>query len=153
MEFRKCDDQDDQHVDVLLPRFSVAIMSDEARYEWSHGITPRLADVVRALDSSHASSQSSGLTLLKRGVRTSLTFRNVRHSAICQCSMYLQSLLHKTLLFYCKQTGRFDLWGVAYFGKSLFKFGNQQEIGCRTRRNVFFGGNFDFYLLWWYTIG
>jgi len=80
MEFRKCN----QHVGVLLPRFSVAVISAESRYEWSHGITPRSADVVRASDSSHASR----LTLLKRGVRTSLTFRNVRHSAICQCSTY-----------------------------------------------------------------
>ena len=85
MEFRKCDGQGDQHVGVLLPRYSVAVMSDESRYEWSHGITPRLADVVRASGSSRSSSR--GLTLLKRGVRTSLTFRNVRQSAVCQCSM------------------------------------------------------------------
>jgi len=82
MDFRKCN----QHIGVLLPRFSVAVMSDEARYEWSHGITPRSADVVRKLDSAHASPR---LTLLKRGVRTSLTFRSVLHSAVCSCSMCL----------------------------------------------------------------
>jgi len=86
MEFRKCDDQGDQRVDVLLPRLSVAVMSDEARYKWTHGITPHLADIVRDSDSSRTSCR---LTLMKRGVRTSLTFRNVLHSAICRCSMYL----------------------------------------------------------------
>jgi len=91
MDFKKCDSGVDKHVGVLLPHFSVAVMSDEARYEWSHGITPRLADIVRSSDSSHA-SQSQRLTLLKRGVRTSLTFRNVRHSAVCHCSMYLKTL-------------------------------------------------------------
>jgi len=85
MEFRKCDDQGSQRVDVLLPRCSLAIMSDEARYEWTHGITPHTADIVRESASSHHSRR---LTLMKRGVRTSLTFRNVQHSAICHCSMY-----------------------------------------------------------------
>jgi len=90
MEFRKHDDQVDQHVGVLLPRFSVTIMSDEARYKWTHGITPHSADIVhQQLDSSH---QSRRLTLMKRGVRTSLTFRNVRHSAVCHCSKYMQRL-------------------------------------------------------------
>jgi len=88
MEFRKCDGHGDQHVGVLLPRFSVAILSDEARYEWTHGITPRLADIVHESDAADFSLSSPKLTLMKRGVRTSLTFRNVLHSAICQCSMY-----------------------------------------------------------------
>jgi len=87
MEFRKQDDRGDQRVDVLLPRFSVALMSGEARYKWTHGITPHSADVVRESDSGHASPR---LTLMKRGVRTSLTFRNVQHSAVCHCSMYFQ---------------------------------------------------------------
>jgi len=87
IEFRKCDDRGDHHVGVLMPRYSVAVMSDKARYEWNHGITPRLADVIKASGSGRLSSQSRGLTLLKRGVRTSLTFRNVRQSAVCQCSM------------------------------------------------------------------
>jgi len=86
MEFRKCE----QHAGVLLPRFSVAVMSSDARYEWAHGITPRSTDIVRELEPSRASSPSPRLTLMKRGVRTSLTFRNVLHSAVCQCSMYFQ---------------------------------------------------------------
>jgi len=80
MEFRN----GDQHVGVLLPRLSVAIMSAESRYEWSHGITPRLADVVQE---SHSSSTPPRLTLMKRGVRTSLTFRTVLRSSVCHCSM------------------------------------------------------------------
>ena len=95
MEFRKCGDKDDQRVDVLLPRFSVAIMSDEARYAWTHGITPHLSDIIRESDSTDALRR---LTLMKRGVRTSLTFRNVRHSAVCQCSMYFQCSIDQS---YC----------------------------------------------------
>jgi len=88
MDFRK----NNQHIYILLPRLSVAVMSDEARYEWCHGITPRSADIVRILDSGHTLPR---LTLMKRGVRTSLTFRSVLHSAVCSCSMYLTSLPHE----------------------------------------------------------
>jgi len=97
MEFKKCDDKGDRHIDVLLPQFSVALMSDEARYQWTHGITPHSADIAREMDPSHASGR---LTLIKRGVRTSLTFRNVQHSAICHCSMYFQCPVDVSYCYY-----------------------------------------------------
>lgn len=86
MEFRRSDSRGDEHVGVLMPRFSVAIMSSDARYEWTHGITPHSADIVQVSDCADVSSVVPRLTLMKRGVRTSLTLRNVRHDAVCHCS-------------------------------------------------------------------
>jgi len=57
-----------EHFPVWLPRRSLVVMRGPARDVYSHGIAARTADVVRA-------EGDSGLTLLQRGVRTSLTFR------------------------------------------------------------------------------
>lgn len=75
----------DRHVPVLLPRRSVAVLSGESRYMWTHGITPRKSDVVDVARSSEAELVQQRLTLLKRGTRTSFTFRAVRHTP-CNCS-------------------------------------------------------------------
>ena len=66
MEFRH---PDGRELSVLLPPNSLLIMTGESRYVWSHGITPRKHDIVPATD--------SGLTLSKRDVRTSFTFRKI----------------------------------------------------------------------------
>lgn len=47
------------------------------RYAWTHGITPRKSDVIHV--------PAGGLTLLQRGVRTSLTFRKIRRESECHC--------------------------------------------------------------------
>lgn len=65
-----------KHVPLTLPRRSCVIMTGEARYVWTHGITPRKNDVVRTED--------GGLTIFTRGTRTSLTFRKIRASN-CEC--------------------------------------------------------------------
>ncbi|XP_013420002.2 alkylated DNA repair protein alkB homolog 8 [Lingula anatina] len=78
MDFRH---PDGRHLPVVLQPRSVIIMTGESRYLWTHGITPRKADVVSA--SSTEGSQDS-LTLVSRGVRTSFTFRKTR-SGPCQC--------------------------------------------------------------------
>lgn len=75
----------DCHVPVLLPRRSVTVLSGESRYLWTHGITPRKSDVVGAAGSLEAELTQQRLTLLKRGTRTSYTFRTVRHTP-CDCS-------------------------------------------------------------------
>lgn len=72
MDFRRLE----KKVSVLLPRRSLLIMSGEARYDWTHGITPRSMDVVRT---PHGS-----LTIQKRQKRISLTFRRLREGS-CNC--------------------------------------------------------------------
>ena len=66
MEFRH---PDGRLLSILLPPNSLLIMTGESRYVWSHGITPRKYDIVPAA--------GGGLTLSKRGVRTSFTFRKI----------------------------------------------------------------------------
>lgn len=48
-------------IEKVLPRRSLLVLKGEARYQWKHGITPRLAD-----------------HLIPRGTRISLTFRKVK---------------------------------------------------------------------------
>lgn len=55
------------HASVLVPRRSMLIMTDESRYGWAHGITPRKIDVVQ--------NESGHLTTMKRNTRISFTFR------------------------------------------------------------------------------
>ena len=43
MDFRH---PDGRHLPVLLPARSAMIMTGEARYVWTHGITPRKSDVI-----------------------------------------------------------------------------------------------------------
>ncbi|XP_037361588.1 alkylated DNA repair protein alkB homolog 8 isoform X1 [Talpa occidentalis] len=78
-------------VPVMLPRRSLLVMTGEARYLWTHGITPRKFDTVQA-SKGHKSgiitSDVGDLTLSKRGIRTSYTFRKVRQTP-CNCSYHL----------------------------------------------------------------
>lgn len=55
------------HISVPLPRRSLLIMSDEVRYGWKHGITPRKIDIIRN-DDGH-------LMAKYRTKRISFTFR------------------------------------------------------------------------------
>ncbi|XP_077915186.1 tRNA (carboxymethyluridine(34)-5-O)-methyltransferase ALKBH8 isoform X2 [Halichoerus grypus] len=75
-------------VPVMLPRRSLLVMTGESRYLWTHGITPRKFDTVQA-SKGHRSgiitSDVGDLTLSKRGIRTSFTFRKVRQTP-CNCS-------------------------------------------------------------------
>ncbi|XP_066216850.1 alkylated DNA repair protein alkB homolog 8 [Saccopteryx leptura] len=74
-------------VPVMLPRRSLLVMTGESRYLWTHGITPRKYDTVQA-SKGHRSGIITGdvgnLTLCKRGIRTSFTFRKVRQTP-CNC--------------------------------------------------------------------
>ncbi|XP_032328445.1 CWF19-like protein 2 isoform X3 [Camelus ferus] len=74
-------------VPVMLPCRSLLVMTGESRYLWTHGITPRKFDTVQA-SRGHKSGVVTGdvedLTLSKRGIRTSFTFRKVRHTP-CNC--------------------------------------------------------------------
>uniref|UniRef100_A0A6P7EZC2 tRNA (carboxymethyluridine(34)-5-O)-methyltransferase n=1 Tax=Diabrotica virgifera virgifera TaxID=50390 RepID=A0A6P7EZC2_DIAVI len=71
MEFKK----DDAHVCVLLPLRSLAVMSKESRYEWTHGITPKKFDIVHT---------KNGFNSLERGTRVSFTFRKILQGP-CTC--------------------------------------------------------------------
>ncbi|KAM6157700.1 tRNA (carboxymethyluridine(34)-5-O)-methyltransferase ALKBH8 [Rhynchocyon petersi] len=75
-------------IPVMLPRRSLLVMTGESRYLWTHGITPRKFDTVQASE-NHKSGivlcDAGDLTLSKRGVRTSFTFRKVRRTP-CNCS-------------------------------------------------------------------
>ncbi|KAM4827852.1 tRNA (carboxymethyluridine(34)-5-O)-methyltransferase ALKBH8 [Thomomys bottae] len=75
-------------VQVMLPRRSLLVMTGECRYLWTHGITPRKFDTVQASEhyrSGIITSDIGDLTLNKRGVRTSFTFRRVRRTP-CNCN-------------------------------------------------------------------
>lgn len=63
---------------ALLRRKSLLIMSDQARYGWSHGLTPRKYDTVE--------DENGDLTTQKRGQRISFTFRRIRNNYVCTCS-------------------------------------------------------------------
>ncbi|KAI0650906.1 hypothetical protein C8Q79DRAFT_945608 [Trametes meyenii] len=54
---------------LYLPKGSVLVMTEEARYQWTHGIEKRFDDLVEALPGSPRS------VLLERDVRLSITFR------------------------------------------------------------------------------
>uniref|UniRef100_A0A1A9ZNI5 Fe2OG dioxygenase domain-containing protein n=1 Tax=Glossina pallidipes TaxID=7398 RepID=A0A1A9ZNI5_GLOPL len=69
-----------QKVSVILPRRSLLIMSGESRFNWTHGITPRLMDVVI--------TTKGNLTVKKRKQRISLTFRKLRKGD-CNCDFPL----------------------------------------------------------------
>ncbi|KAG7166526.1 alkylated DNA repair protein alkB homolog 8-like [Homarus americanus] len=66
------------HYVVYLPPRSLCVMTGPARYEWSHGICPRMTDVVPNKNST------TGLQLLPREERVSFTFRKVRQGE-CWC--------------------------------------------------------------------
>lgn len=53
-----------QHVPVLLEAGSLVVMKEESRYQWKHGIAPRLRDLYQNVE-------------YPRGRRVSLTFRKV----------------------------------------------------------------------------
>ena len=73
MEFRQ---SNGKHFSITLPPRSLLVMTGESRYVWTHAIAPRKSDIV--------SSDTGGLTLVARGVRTSFTFRKVvEHSGMC----------------------------------------------------------------------
>ncbi|KAM6946007.1 tRNA (carboxymethyluridine(34)-5-O)-methyltransferase alkbh8 [Aplochiton taeniatus] len=88
MEFRH---SDGRLVAVVLPGRSLLVMKGESRYLWSHGITPRKFDMVPACEPECPAagpcdlSSSSNLTLVKRGTRTSFTFRKIRQTP-CDCA-------------------------------------------------------------------
>lgn len=54
---------------VYLPPGSVIVMTDEARYAWTHGIEMRMEDMVESED------EKGSPVLLERDVRLSVTFR------------------------------------------------------------------------------
>ncbi|KAI6207157.1 Alkylated DNA repair protein alkB-like protein 8 [Aphelenchoides besseyi] len=60
-------------VEQLIPRYSVLLMQDAARYKFRHGIYTRRYDI-SPIDN----------TLIERQKRISITFRRVRHQK-CQC--------------------------------------------------------------------
>uniref|UniRef100_A0A3B5LZT4 tRNA (carboxymethyluridine(34)-5-O)-methyltransferase n=1 Tax=Xiphophorus couchianus TaxID=32473 RepID=A0A3B5LZT4_9TELE len=86
MEFRH---PDGRVVPVVLPERSLLVMKGESRYLWTHGITPRKFDLVPACETQSADHSEpnlvshGGLTLSKRGTRTSFTFRKIRHKPCC----------------------------------------------------------------------
>jgi len=97
MEFRRPDDS--CHTSVLLPRRSVAVLTEEARYRWTHGITPRKSDIVPTTACTavelgeegtvRGNGCEGGLSLMKRGTRTSFTFRQICQQ-LCNCGGWIR---------------------------------------------------------------
>ena len=63
-----------RHVPVHLPARSLLVMGGEARYIWTHGITPHKMDVVK-------DPVTGGLTLMHRWGKGRHSWRKVPHSA------------------------------------------------------------------------
>ncbi|XP_068215347.1 alkylated DNA repair protein alkB homolog 8 [Palaemon carinicauda] len=66
------------HCAVYLKPRSLCAMKGSSRYEWTHGICPRMTDVIRGAEND------TGLRLCPRQERVSFTFRKVRHDD-CHC--------------------------------------------------------------------
>ncbi len=62
-------DEDGEFHEVWLPPRSVLVLTREARYEWTHGIAPRMRDKVED------AAGRGGWQWHERGVRVSVTFR------------------------------------------------------------------------------
>lgn len=73
MEFK--DPINGKHFSKLLPRKSLLIMSEESRYGWTHGITPKTSDIVK--------TKHNFLTVQQRELRYSFTFRKLRIPPSC----------------------------------------------------------------------
>lgn len=71
MDFRRGSDRQP----LILLRRSMLVMSGASRYDWTHGIIPRTLDVVPS---------KTGLTVMSRQTRISLTFRRLRRGP-CDC--------------------------------------------------------------------
>ena len=69
MEFRRGED----HRKIFLPRRALIAMTGESRLAWQHYIPHRKTDRV-------------GAEVIKRGTRTSITFRTVRKEGGCACA-------------------------------------------------------------------
>ncbi|CAF3596110.1 unnamed protein product [Didymodactylos carnosus] len=67
MTFKKLSTNETVHVQI--PPKSLLIMSDECRYQWSHGIVPRKSDIIMTDDGQ--------VTVVPRLYRVSFTFRKV----------------------------------------------------------------------------
>ena len=80
MNFVRLDDPDRKTITINLPPRSLMIMSDEARYIYTHGIVPRNSDIIN----SNRNNQHI-LTLRNRGERVSLTFRKSLSVPNCTC--------------------------------------------------------------------
>jgi alkylated DNA repair protein alkB family protein 8 len=65
MEFKN--PQTGEHLSKLLPRRSLLIMTGESRFGWTHGIVPKVSDIVK--------SENGFLTVQSRQLRHSFTFR------------------------------------------------------------------------------
>ena len=75
-------------VPVILPKRSVLVMSGEARYAYTHGIATRQSDIIPANKATQHESEDNvkGLTLMKRKLRISLTFRkSLPKGSKCAC--------------------------------------------------------------------
>lgn len=67
MDFK---DTEGDSISVEVPSASVMVMAGESRYAWSHGIVSRSVDLV--------AREGGDLSLMKRGQRTSFTFRKIK---------------------------------------------------------------------------
>ncbi|EDR12155.1 uncharacterized protein LACBIDRAFT_292682 [Laccaria bicolor S238N-H82] len=71
---RGAEGEDDSRWELYLPERSVIVLSEEARYEWTHGIDERKEDFVSCGNGEKDSALSQG-RWIGRGVRLSVTFR------------------------------------------------------------------------------
>ncbi len=75
MDFRE--PQQQRKTSLLLPPRSVLVFTGAARYQWTHGIAARKADLLM--------DENGAPALTARGTRTSFTFRKVSDPPVCDC--------------------------------------------------------------------
>ncbi|XP_062564046.1 alkylated DNA repair protein alkB homolog 8 [Armigeres subalbatus] len=75
MDFRN---NEGRSLNVNLPRRSLLLMTGESRLGWTHAITPRKTDTIRS---------KNGLSIRKRELRISFTFRKLKDSP-CRCQFH-----------------------------------------------------------------
>ena len=84
MNFVHLDDPDNKAITVNLPTRSLMIMSEDARYIYTHGIVPRKSDIINV-----NKKDRHILTLRNRRERVSLTFRKSLLGQNCTCQFPL----------------------------------------------------------------
>jgi hypothetical protein len=72
MRFARAGEDGDEY-EVWLPSGSVLVLTGEARYEWTHGIAPRLKDKVELV--AAGAGEGDRWMWQGRGVRVSVTYR------------------------------------------------------------------------------
>ncbi len=142
MEFRLKQQKSQLFHSLYLKANSLLVLNSDSRYKWSHGIAERKHDLVRL------SQESNDITLIKRSLRLSLTFRKIvsgqKHDEGSKLDVKLPSNdddaakfessyvhnVYNQIAEHFSNT-RHSAWpGVAEFIQNLDKYSFLLDVGC-----------------------